>query len=470
MQPGGAGVRSALVAALLVATLLPLASAGMTMNMTAPAATTVIAEACVANPSMASCASFQLPSSAVAADSTSLCSAMDFMVGCSIKKACAKGAGGSAAAAPGGICSGISAVSHTCSNDGTMRMMQGCANWNAMCAAGSAVQQCTEAKAATSMFPTTEQVNERVQGICSEMRMDGCEKCAPVGKWLQCDIQAVYGQLCSAMPNMKQCDLWSATCGKLTGDWTPIGCPAPAGSASISTPAPSMIMYFHAGINEYILFKSWVPKTDGEMVGACVAVFLLAMTYELLNNVRPLAERKVAARRRARALAAACGSGSCPPRTARRPRPPIPRAALPDARGPADDAVGPPVLSGVSVVSEPCPCSPAAQQAAGGASPVVLSSPTPVKGAPAFALPVKRTAGDALADAAMRFVFRLLTAGIGYLCMLVAMTYNGALFCMVIAGYAFGGALFGWLPGYGLEEGPAKGGEVAPAPAEDCCS
>ncbi|KAL5012699.1 hypothetical protein ScPMuIL_011250 [Solemya velum] len=41
-----------------------------------------------------------------------------------------------------------------------------------------------------------------------------------------------------------------------------------------------MMMYFHTGNCEYVLFKSLYTTTPGEMVGACIVVFILAALYE----------------------------------------------------------------------------------------------------------------------------------------------------------------------------------------------
>ncbi|KAK3087464.1 hypothetical protein FSP39_006259 [Pinctada imbricata] len=45
-------------------------------------------------------------------------------------------------------------------------------------------------------------------------------------------------------------------------------------------------MFFHTGVSEYILFEQLLTSSAGEMVGACVAIFFLAVLYEGLKVMR----------------------------------------------------------------------------------------------------------------------------------------------------------------------------------------
>ena len=47
-----------------------------------------------------------------------------------------------------------------------------------------------------------------------------------------------------------------------------------------------MMMYFHAGHCEHVLFKELLVSTAGQMVGACIAIFFLAFFYEGLKVFR----------------------------------------------------------------------------------------------------------------------------------------------------------------------------------------
>jgi len=47
-----------------------------------------------------------------------------------------------------------------------------------------------------------------------------------------------------------------------------------------------MQMYFHFGVDEYVLFKGWKISTAGGMVASVVGVFLMGMLYEGLKYFR----------------------------------------------------------------------------------------------------------------------------------------------------------------------------------------
>lgn len=49
---------------------------------------------------------------------------------------------------------------------------------------------------------------------------------------------------------------------------------------------PGMKMYFHDGVNEYVLFKECETKSTEALVGACFAVFAVAVLYEGLKYFR----------------------------------------------------------------------------------------------------------------------------------------------------------------------------------------
>ncbi|XP_076091442.1 high affinity copper uptake protein 1-like isoform X2 [Mytilus galloprovincialis] len=53
-----------------------------------------------------------------------------------------------------------------------------------------------------------------------------------------------------------------------------------------------MMMYFHTGTCEYVLFKEALVSTAGEMVGACIVIFILALIYEGLKVFREHLLRK----------------------------------------------------------------------------------------------------------------------------------------------------------------------------------
>ncbi|KAF8765035.1 high affinity copper uptake protein 1-like [Argiope bruennichi] len=47
-----------------------------------------------------------------------------------------------------------------------------------------------------------------------------------------------------------------------------------------------MMMYFHFGVDQYVLFKEWKITTAGGMVASVIGVFLMGMLYEGLKYFR----------------------------------------------------------------------------------------------------------------------------------------------------------------------------------------
>jgi copper transporter 1 len=54
------------------------------------------------------------------------------------------------------------------------------------------------------------------------------------------------------------------------------------GDESVQVP-PTMKMYFHTGINDYILFSTWVPNSTGTFVASCFAVGVMGFVLEALH-------------------------------------------------------------------------------------------------------------------------------------------------------------------------------------------
>lgn len=64
------------------------------------------------------------------------------------------------------------------------------------------------------------------------------------------------------------------------------------GNDTDRTCAGHMLMFFHTGKCEYVLFETLRTKDVGGLVGACIAVFVLAMLYEGLKVVREMLLQK----------------------------------------------------------------------------------------------------------------------------------------------------------------------------------
>lgn len=53
-----------------------------------------------------------------------------------------------------------------------------------------------------------------------------------------------------------------------------------------------MMMYFHFGIADYILFKTWLPRTPAQYWLSLLAIFFFAFLIEALKAARSLAEQR----------------------------------------------------------------------------------------------------------------------------------------------------------------------------------
>ncbi|KAF6262912.1 hypothetical protein COO60DRAFT_554392 [Scenedesmus sp. NREL 46B-D3] len=193
-----------------------------------------IPDACVAQPDLANCTSYEYPMENAAADLKSLCTAMPFMAGCSVAAACnASGAGPSSPTAPGAanvsaqdpnICSPLNHVATICRLDTGMSQMKGCTNFNSMCAEGSRVAQCADVTG-IAVLPPTRVINDQLRAVCEAMPHSGCELCLPSWQknatWGDCDLLKVYGSVCGEMPDMSECEEWDAMC---TSDPTLFAC------------------------------------------------------------------------------------------------------------------------------------------------------------------------------------------------------------------------------------------------------
>jgi solute carrier family 31 (copper transporter), member 1 len=274
--------------------------------------------ACVSNSSATSCVSYTYPNANAYADLNNLCTAMSFMPGCSIYSACNLT---NNALSPDTACEPFQLLTTICKLDTGMSMMSGCANYNSLCANTSVVRQCSSVSG-LAFLPTTQQVNSDVKSICSDMTMDGCERCTPdweKGKTFStCNLLDVYGYLCYTMPDMRQCvsgTSWDSLCstsspgkplylckGQMMSPASLFSSNATSssngssssnsnGASSKFKPGPVMKMYFFTDTPFYLLFKSWTPSTSAGYTGAWFAVFALGIVYEMLHMFRSWFER-----------------------------------------------------------------------------------------------------------------------------------------------------------------------------------
>jgi len=238
----------------------------------------VSAQDCIKNSTQASCSSYVYPTESARGDITSLCSAMSFMPGCTLDRTC-NTSRSDIADSP--YCDEFAVVREICAFDTGMSMMKGCSGYNSMCVSGTAVMQCS---LNVLTIPSTMIAKNLTLGICNEMTMDGCEKCSATGA--PCDWLSVYSNLCIQMPDMSQCGAWQTMCRSIP-DW-----PLCKADSSDSSAPVQMLMYFHTGFSDYILFKGWVPRTSWQYALSFIAVVIIAILHEFLKVGRSLLERR----------------------------------------------------------------------------------------------------------------------------------------------------------------------------------
>ncbi|ORX92751.1 Ctr-domain-containing protein [Basidiobolus meristosporus CBS 931.73] len=246
---------------------------------------------CYTDNTNSTCADFKMETATLDASIQSLCKAMPYMPGCSVNQVCT--ATSTYSSKP--WCNKMSIVADVCQTD--MPKMSGCKAWVALCGNSTSVVKECKSQPEIPNIPTTAEASGFITSICTEMNMPGCEKCKSSKSMKKrqmdmsgsetCDYLSVYSDLCKSMPNMDQCKKWTSMCHA-----TPDLPYCTSGSSSSGEPAPSMIMYFHTGIHEYILFKNWVPKSSGQLVGAWFAIFFIGVLYEGFGVLRGNLEAK----------------------------------------------------------------------------------------------------------------------------------------------------------------------------------
>jgi hypothetical protein len=237
------------------------------------------AQDCLTDPSNVNCTMYMYPDANSTADVSNLCMMMSYMPACSLTALCTD----SHDHHGDPYCEPFSLLADGCASD--MPSMGGCTNYVALCApADSVVHQCDMYPPIPGL-PTTAQANAAIISLCGQHYMPGCEKCSDTGgMYMDCDLLGVYSEICLSMPDMSDCAQWQEMCESIP-DWSEL-CPS---DASPDQP-PLMRMYFHTGIVDYILFESWVPRTNGAYAGAVIGVMILAFLFEALQTLHSYLE------------------------------------------------------------------------------------------------------------------------------------------------------------------------------------
>ncbi|KAI9203865.1 Ctr copper transporter family-domain-containing protein [Polychytrium aggregatum] len=212
--------------------------------------------------------SVQAQATNISAALTDLCSQMPGMPGCTLMNLCAQNS--NAIASP--YCSSQSLFTDICVTDG-MGRMSGCSSYNSTCS--SQTSSCVS----PSGMPTSQGLAQQIYSICTSMSMTSCQACPTLSQpkssppsYSDCDMFTTYFNLCKEMPGMQQCAIYSSFCSAHP-EFTLC-------QVSTALDPPTMKMYFHTGILDYVLFESWVPRTTLQYIGYIVATLLVSFVYE----------------------------------------------------------------------------------------------------------------------------------------------------------------------------------------------
>jgi len=237
---------------------------------------------CFDDPSQMSCMNYIYPASNISNAINMLCMpmlhgnmGMPSMAGCSVSRQC------KAKKASGQYCNGMSILADVCFVE-QMSGMSACKPYAALCRPSSMVMQCTMNPSVPN-FVSGMSAKKSVLDMCQMMPMDPCSDCTTS----KCpDPLMTLGMLCQSMSGMKQCADWTKMCSSI-GNGMGMYCGGSDGPI-----VPMMRMYFHTGINDIFLFKSWVPKNHFDYFLFLVFFFFLAVFQIFLKGLRSLKEKK----------------------------------------------------------------------------------------------------------------------------------------------------------------------------------
>lgn len=286
--------------------------------------------------------------------------------------------------------------------------------------------------------------------------------------------------MCKTDPSLKFC-YPSASGGDSGGG----GADSGGGGAA---PGPVMKMYFFNEMPFYLLFKTWTPRTTADLLGAWVAIFCMGVFYEFLQMVygkreaefwahrsrlgaaaaamasqrgmdeeagRPLAEGVVAEGANDRSSAAVYVSGGGGYSCCNTP-PVQPVLAVPVGGGGKSPSCGGPVAAGDVLSSHDNLGSSRGGSPAStshGSRPGSVYRKGGRRGGVAGAVGAYMQP-DLVAMDVVRGLARFVLAGMAYLLMLAAMSFNVSIFFAVISGVAVGSMLFGrWRWSSSVNEG-----------------
>mmetsp|Transcript_42042 Transcript_42042/g.134230 ORF Transcript_42042/g.134230 Transcript_42042/m.134230 type:complete len:592 (+) Transcript_42042:810-2585(+) len=365
--------------------------------------TVVALDGCYSASHEASCKSFEPARADLEADLVSLCDAdksdeaIPTMSGCSVRNLCASGE------MSGAYCEPLSILASVCLE---LPDAPGCERYQGVCGQGSVVEACISHRAVAGLVPRDVAVRTTID-MCSIHGMTGCSDCLSP---YNCPAPIVaYSTVCLHMDMGSYCSDWKKMCEGASADLGSL-CSILDGSA-----LPIMRMYFHYGLQDIVLWKELVPKTEGQYAGAFICIVALGMVTQLLKRIRIIVE----------------------------------------ARWERD---APKAVSGTSVLVAPK-----------GLNVGTLGAPNG-KARMAWLCPPSPGALGILKMNTVRALFTGVVVFFDYCLMLIAMTFNVGMFIAVILGFTLGTLCFAHVGSRSASEGVSQSDlEAGAADMNSCC-
>lgn len=202
------------------------------------------------------------------------------MPGCSVQKACMA----NNLDQNSKYCAPMTLLATLCTD--MPEMKNGCTTYTTVCAPGSTVPECAQYPPIPNI-PGWDSSRSAVLSICNDMTMDQCSACNTMSCPSPLDTLVA---LCADMPDMSQCTIVNSWCSAVSGGMD-YYCKSGGGSSS---GLPPMQMYFHQRFEDIVLWKAWIPRTQGQYVGTvfCILAFgVVSMALKALQGVLSISWR-----------------------------------------------------------------------------------------------------------------------------------------------------------------------------------
>eukprot|EP00802_Teleaulax_amphioxeia_P017358 Tamp_17512.p1 GENE.Tamp_17512~~Tamp_17512.p1 ORF type:complete len:415 (+),score=73.26 Tamp_17512:41-1246(+) len=250
------------------------------------------AEHCFSDPRDASCVDggLRYGDGALRADVEMACTAVPWTPGCSLWRKCRSGL------ASGRYCGPWDLMAAVC-NDEAAAGVEGCRRYLLLCPASkeTAVKQCSEAAGVPNFVHTADAI-AAMQRLCTDMpQMEWCSECTPSDDPAK-DCKDPLSSIASICLDhyMADCEPWYEMCKQLP-EGLDVFC-GTSGERPVDDNSNvcygQMKMYFHHGMNDFLLFDSWVPCSTGRYVGALFAILVTGIVTGFLKGVRARLEQR----------------------------------------------------------------------------------------------------------------------------------------------------------------------------------